>query len=462
MTTMMERLARWNERMNGLPRKGLLIAVTLLITWLAVLLAPLCWPFLLALLFSMMLEPLARFGSRRLKHARLGRNLLTLAGILLLFGVLGVLMAALFSRVLRELVSLARSAPALVSWLSDTVVPYVRGLYAQYSDVLPATAMNILNNAVVAFGDSALKTAASLSAAVTGWAVGAAASIPGMLLSAVLTVMGTFYMTADRERIHAFFRRTFPKSLQKHGLILKNNLFRSLFGQLKSQLTVSLIILSFLVLSFMLFGVRYGLLIGLVIGIMDALPVIGAGLFLIPWSLASFLLGNIPTGAFLAAVYIGTIVIRQISEPRIVGANLGLYPLATMAAMFAGYQMVGFLGLLAGPILLNLIKVVLEADQATRGAATAQPWAAEGAPQDAGESAADARAGAEGAGNGKPDRDKPAEASGEPVTEDDINGEPGALRGESADIRAGHAPDGAANLPTDKPAGGDAPGEDRA
>ena len=94
---------------------------------------------------------------------------------------------------------------------------------------------------------------------------------------------------------------------------------------------------------------------------MDALPVLGAGLFLIPWCLFTAVLGNYTTAAFLAAVYVGTILIRQISEPRIVGANLGLYPLATMVAMFAGFQLMGFLGLLAGPILLNLLKVVLEA-----------------------------------------------------------------------------------------------------
>ena len=33
-----------------------------------------------------------------------------------------------------------------------------------------------------------------------------------------------------------------------------------------------------------------------------------------------------------------------------------------MAAMYAGYRLVGFLGLLAGPVLLNVIAVILEAD----------------------------------------------------------------------------------------------------
>jgi hypothetical protein len=72
-------------------------------------------------------------------------------------------------------------------------------------------------------------------------------------------------------------------------------------------------------------------------------------------------------------------VIRQIFEPRIVGKNLGLYPLATMIAMYAGYRMMGALGLLGGPVLLNIVKVVLEADRGvaeqsmTSAMAQAQP-----------------------------------------------------------------------------------------
>ena len=99
--------------------------------------------------------------------------------------------------------------------------------------------------------------------------------------------------------------------------------------------------------------------------VVDALPVLGAGLFLIPWSIAAFVAGNAGTGVLAACLYVGTVVIRQVLEPRIVGHNLGLYPLATMAAMYAGYRLLGFLGLLAGPVLLNVIVVVLEADERT-------------------------------------------------------------------------------------------------
>ncbi len=367
MTNLLERLSQWNQRMNGLPRKAWLVAATLLLTWLFVILVPLCWPFLLAALFSMMLTPLVRFCNRRLKGLRLPYWLVTLVGMILLFGILGVGLFFLSQRLVREAVSLARSVPNFVSWLGDTAVPYLRGVYQQYSDILPASAMDVLNKSISSLGDSAVSMAGTLSASLSRGAVNAATSIPGVLLSVVLTIMGTFYMTADREKIGAYFRRILPVDMQKHGLMLKSNLFRSLFGQVKSQLTVSLIIMTFLTLSFVLYGVRYGLLFGVLIGLMDSLPVIGAGLFLVPWCILEFVLGNVQMGIFMAFMYIGTVLIRQIFEPRIVGANLGLYPLATMVSMFAGFKLMGVLGLIVGPVLLNLLKVVLEADDVARG-----------------------------------------------------------------------------------------------
>ena len=367
MNALMDRLSQWNIRMKGLPRKGMLVAVTLLATWLFFVLAPLCWPFLVAMLASMMLEPLVRFCMKHLRRIRPSRSLITLLGMVLLYGVLGVGMFALIKRLIQELVSLAYATPGFVRWISNTVVPYLQGLYHQYSDVLPATAMTMVNNALSALGENLIKLAGTLSASLTGGAVRFTTAIPDIMLSIVLTIMGTYYMTADRERILAFFRRTFPMGMQRHSKMLKRNLFHALFGQVKSQLTVSLIIITFLTLAFVVYGIQYGLLVGVLIGVCDALPVIGAGLFLIPWSIFELILGHYATGIFLAAVYVGTIVIRQISEPRIVGANLGLYPLATMVAIFAGFRLFGFLGLLGGPILLNLLKVVLEADDIARG-----------------------------------------------------------------------------------------------
>jgi sporulation integral membrane protein YtvI len=185
----------------------------------------------------------------------------------------------------------------------------------------------------------------------------------------VLTIMGTYYLSSDRERIFAFFHRTFPAEMVRKSVLLKRDIFKALFGQIRAQLLVSLMITVVVMLGLVLQQEPYWLLIGFLIGLADALPVLGAGLFLIPWSIVGFVMGNTTTGIGMALLYLAVVVVRQIAEPRIVGKNLGLYPLATMMAMFAGLQITGnVLGLLLGPVLLNLLKVVLRADSQAEAA----------------------------------------------------------------------------------------------
>ncbi len=381
MQLFLAKMADWNQRMNGIPRKCLLIAITLLSAWLLVTLLPYFWPFVVGLLFSLLLEPFVRLISGWLQKAKMARNIATMLGMLVLFGLLGMVLVITVNRLWRELLSLRASIPELIRWVNGTAVPWIQNLYREYQNVLPDYFQSVLNDLIASIS----KTVAGLASTLTSWVtVGAwrsAMSIVDVVLSVVLTIMGTYYLTADKERIAAFFRRTFPQDVRTHSTLIKTNLFHSLFGQIKSQLSVSMIIVLFLTGTFLIFRVRYGLLLGLLIGVLDALPVVGAGLFLIPLSVIGFVSGDVFTGVFMACAYVGIIVIRQVLEPRIVGRNLGLYPLATMIAMYAGYRMMGAVGLLAGPVLLSLVRAVLDADR-TNGVPLPPPLAAAEPPRE--------------------------------------------------------------------------------
>ena len=100
-----------------------------------------------------------------------------------------------------------------------------------------------------------------------------------------------------------------------------------------------------------------------VIAVVDLLPVFGTGTVLVPWALVSLLLGQYPLGSGLLILYGVSLIVRQVAEPRLVGASLGLHPLASFAAMFVGYRLFGIVGLLLGPAvalsvtgLLKLVK----------------------------------------------------------------------------------------------------------
>ena len=91
------------------------------------------------------------------------------------------------------------------------------------------------------------------------------------------------------------------------------------------------------------------------ISLIDALPVLGVGTVLIPWSLISILGGRGAFGACLIVLYGVISLARSVLEPRLVGAQLGLDPLATLIAVYLGYCIFGLAGMVLAPILLIVL-----------------------------------------------------------------------------------------------------------
>ena len=77
---------------------------------------------------------------------------------------------------------------------------------------------------------------------------------------------------------------------------------------------------------------------------------------MIPWAVITALLGDYTMALKLFILYIVITIIRNIIEPKIVGSQLGLHPVVTLASMFAGVQLAGVVGLFGFPIGLSLLK----------------------------------------------------------------------------------------------------------
>ena len=58
----------------------------------------------------------------------------------------------------------------------------------------------------------------------------------------------------------------------------------------------------------------------------------------------------------LLLVYLFVTVVRNILEPKIVGGQIGVHPVVTLAGMFVGAQLFGVLGLFGFPIGLSLLR----------------------------------------------------------------------------------------------------------
>lgn len=137
-----------------------------------------------------------------------------------------------------------------------------------------------------------------------------------------------------------------------------NDTEKGIKGYIKAQ--VKLMFITFIIMSIGLtiIDVPYAILISLGIAILDIIPVLGAGLVMIPWSIISFIAGQNKMGINLSIIYIVLLILRQIIEPKIVGKEIGLRPLYTFGATILGAAILGPLGVILGPIIAIIINSI--------------------------------------------------------------------------------------------------------
>lgn len=129
---------------------------------------------------------------------------------------------------------------------------------------------------------------------------------------------------------------------------------------LRSQLFIMLFVAVAIVLGLVLIGNNYALLLGLGIAILDALPLIGSGMILIPWCIIMLINGNIYAAAILITVYLVCQIIREVLEPKLIGNRIGIKPLYTLISMYIGLRLFGVAGFILGPVSLLIIITILK------------------------------------------------------------------------------------------------------
>jgi sporulation integral membrane protein YtvI len=183
----------------------------------------------------------------------------------------------------------------------------------------------------------------------------AAASLPGVFVKAMITVIATILMEVEIESITAFACRVIPERtlrIIKSGsaavaAMLKGcaGAYAILFGMTYAELSAGLLLMR----------VEGAPAIALAIAILDILPVLGTGTVLLPWGVVAFATGRVGLGMGVIALYLIISIVRNIVEPKLVGRQIGLSPAVTLPCMLVGLKLMGFAGMIALPLAVSLI-----------------------------------------------------------------------------------------------------------
>ena len=114
---------------------------------------------------------------------------------------------------------------------------------------------------------------------------------------------------------------------------------------------------------------EYALLLGIGVAVLDAFPVLGSGLVLVPWAVVCLIKGNYLQTAILVVMYLLCVLVREGLEPKLLGNRIGIPPLYTLMAVYVGVELFGLLGVILGPFGLVLIRAVLDAEKDEPGEA---------------------------------------------------------------------------------------------
>ncbi len=202
-----------------------------------------------------------------------------------------------------------------------------------------------------------------LSAPITG-VISTASRIPSIIISIVVTIVLSCFMTADYDLIMRFVYCQFPKEKRKDVTRAKQLLKMNLGKMAKAYALIMLVTFTevFVGLTIFkmigLFNSSYIAVIAIVTAIVDVIPVLGTGTIVLPWAAYSFITGNIGMGIGLLVLYATVTVIRQIVEPKLVAGQLGLPPFVTLIAMYLGLKIFGVLGVFILPIIAIMVKLL--------------------------------------------------------------------------------------------------------
>lgn len=319
-------------------------------------LLPIITPFVIGGLIAALMEPLVSLLERRFKMKRGWAAFITLVSML---AILITVIVLSISWISVEVVKLSKDLPTYIDLILDSAGDLFTQLklYSTEFDLGPKL-LEWLSDSF----SSMLSGLTNLTSLTKNLVLGTATVLPNFFLVLIISLLASFFFSRDKKVIGDIAARVLPSSLYDAAQAVGEDMGKAILGYIRAQITLVSITALQTIIGLYILGIDYAVTMGVVVGLVDILPVVGSGSVFIPWMLFEFFRGNISLGIGLGIIYAFIVVVRQVLEPKLVADNLGIHPLATLIAIYVGYKLFGFLGLILGPFLLVIIKAATRAN----------------------------------------------------------------------------------------------------
>ena len=313
-------------------------------------------PFLIATIIVSITNPFARFISKKTKMKKKVAKLLTLT---LFYILILILFIIIVFNITIELVKFSSELGQNSKIILDTAsnipneinsyIKFLPSYTIKYINIASTKLLNYLTNYIFVLINSSINIAKK---------------IPSISLYIVITLLSSYIILFEKKDMINFFEKQMPKSWIETFLKIKEDVLSMLIVYLKTQLMLITLCFFELLIGFNIINLytdklEYILIFALLTSLVDALPILGTGTILIPYSVVKILFNKeYILGISIIVLYVIITFIRQYIEPKLISKKAGVHPLLTLVALYSGYRIFGVIGFLYGPIILVIIRIV--------------------------------------------------------------------------------------------------------
>ncbi len=336
------------------------IVFVLLLIYVSFKIAVFLSPFVLAVFFSIIVTRISKFLQSKFK---INKKVSIGVSLFLLFTFVFGLIAFVITKLILEIYSLSIN----ISSYSQEIRLWINGILDFMNrgtiilDKIPEQILAQLKSSTTQFVSMGTSKISVLLNNILYFIT----SLPNVIIFLFVTIIATIFMSMDKQNIIIFVEKQLPPSWLKKIYTLKNDLLSVVGGYLKAQATLIFICFCELLIGLNLFhfiglNVQYPLTFAVIICFIDALPILGAGAFMIPWIIITLISKDFHLVIALLILYVIITAVRQLLEPKLYSKNIGVHPLITLLSMYTGLKLAGFIGIIMGPAVVIILKNIFE------------------------------------------------------------------------------------------------------
>ena len=198
---------------------------------------------------------------------------------------------------------------------------------------------------------------------VIGQTMNLVKSIITSIIWIIMIILVSFYLIKDGSKLEEWFTSHLPPALLTDYQWIRDEINQIWGAFFRGQLLLSTIVSIIFIIVGLILGLPFALAMGFLAGILEFLPSIGHGIWLVTASLLAFFLGSswipLPHWAFMLIVIGLHLFFEQFDLnyliPRIVGRKVHLPPLVVILGIVTGAILAGILGIpLAAPTIASM------------------------------------------------------------------------------------------------------------